>query len=108
MFNFSKKEEFNNEEIFKRNLISELERIYEINANYGLSGNAYLPGNNEVEIMINKILELKNSQIREEFLLNSDTIEFVTQMDYVKDMVDNITIQKESVYRGNSKESRDE
>lgn len=99
MFNFSKKEEFNNEEIFKRNLISELERIYEINANYGLSGNAYLPGNNEVEIMINKILELKNSQIREEFLLNSDTIEFVTQMDYVKDMVDNITIQKESVYR---------
>lgn len=99
MFNFIKKEELNNEEDFKRNLISELEKIYEINANYGLSGNAYLTGNNEVEIMINKILELKNSQIREQFLLNSDTIEFVTQMNYVKDMVDNITIQKESIHQ---------
>lgn len=99
MFNFTKREEFNSDEIFKRNLISELERIYEINSNYGLSGNAYLSGNNEVEIMINKILELKNSQIREQFLLNSDMIEFVTQMDYVKDMVDNIIIQKESIYQ---------
>ena len=97
MFNFIKKEESNNEEIFKRNLIDELERIYEINENYGLSGNAYLLGNNEVEIMINKILELKNSQIRKQFLLNSDMIEFITKMDYVKDMVDNISIQKESI-----------
>ena len=78
-------------------MIVELERIYEINANYGLSGDAYLQGNNEVEIMINKILELKNSQVREQFLLNSELIEFVTQMDYVKDMVDHISIQKESV-----------
>ncbi len=97
MFDFVKKEESNDEEIFKRNLIDELERIYEINANYGFSGNAYLLGNNEVEIMINKILELKNSQIRKQFLLNSDMIEFITQMDYVKDMVDNIEIQKESI-----------
>ena len=47
--------------------------------------------------MINKLLELKTSQVREQFLLNSDLIEFVTQMDYVKDMVDSISIQKESV-----------
>lgn len=97
MFNFSKKKEINQEEIFKSHLIGELEKIYEINANYGTSGNAYLQENNEVEKMINKILELKNSQIRQQFLANSEMIEFVTQMDYVKDMVDNISIQKESV-----------
>lgn len=94
---FRKKRELTQEEIFQRNLVNELERIYEINKNYGLSGDAYIRGNNEVEIMINKILELKNSQIREQFLLNSEILEFVTQMTYVKDMVDHISIQKESV-----------
>lgn len=97
MFIFNKKTEPMQEEIFQRDLVDKLERIYELNADYGLSGDAYLPGNNEVEIMINKILELKNSQVREQFLLNSEIIEFVTQMDYVKDMVDHISIQKESV-----------
>lgn len=97
MFNFNKNKDLKQEEVFTRNLVNQLEKIYEINANYGLSGDAYLQGNNEVEEMINKILELKNSQVREQFLLNSEIIEFVTQMDYVKDMVDKISIQKESV-----------
>jgi methyl-accepting chemotaxis protein len=97
MFNFSKKKETTQETTFINNLVKELEKIYEINATYGLSGNAYLDGNSELEKMINKILELKNSQIREQFLQNTGIIEFVTQMDYVKDMVDNISIQKESI-----------
>ncbi|MGE8077402.1 methyl-accepting chemotaxis protein [Peribacillus loiseleuriae] len=97
MFKFGKSSEVNQEDFSTNQLINELERIYEMNANYGVSGDAYLQGNNEVEIMINKILELKNSQVREQFLLNSDLIEFVTQMDYVKDMVDHIAIQKESM-----------
>ncbi|MCQ6275650.1 hypothetical protein JMM81_11840 [Bacillus sp. V3B] len=97
MFNFTKKRESDQVEVFTSQLIQELERIYEANANFGISGEAYLPGNNEVEKMINKLLELKTSQVREQFLLNSDLIEFVTGMDYVKDMVDSISLQKESV-----------
>ncbi|MBA9028298.1 methyl-accepting chemotaxis protein [Peribacillus huizhouensis] len=97
MFKFSKNKELAQGNYSENQLIVELERIYEMNANYELSGDAYLQGNNEVEIMINKILELKNTQVREQFLLNSELIEFVTQMDYVKDMVDHISIQKESV-----------
>jgi methyl-accepting chemotaxis protein len=65
MFNFNKNKDLKQEEVFTRNLVNQLEKIYEINANYGLSGDAYLQGNNEVEEMINKILELKNSQVRE-------------------------------------------
>ncbi len=89
--------ENNNEEIWKNNLLNDLKKVYEINKNYGVSGNGYLEGNSELELMINKLLELKNFQVREQFLLNSDILEFITQMDYVKDMVDNIAIQKRSV-----------
>ena len=97
MFNFMKKRESDQVEGFTSQLIQELERIYEIHANFGISGEAYLPGNSELEKMINKILELKTSQVREQFLLNSDLIEFVTGMDHVKDMVDSISLQKKSV-----------
>ena len=97
MFTFRKKKERIQEETYTKDLLDNLEKICEIHADYGISGEAYLPGNNELEKMINKILELKTSQIREQFLLNSEIIEFVTQMDYVKDMVDHISIQKESV-----------
>ncbi len=97
MFNFTKKKESDQLEIFTSQLIQELERIYDANANFGISGEAYLPGNSDLEKMINKLLELKTSQVREQFLLNSDLIEFVTGMDYVKDMVDSISLQKESV-----------
>ena len=97
MFNFMKKRESDQVEGFTSQLIQELERIYEIDANFGISGEAYLPGNSELEKMINKILELKTSQVREQFLLNSDLIEFVTGMDHVKDMVDSISLQKKSV-----------
>lgn len=87
----------NNEDIWKSNLINEIKRVYELNKNYENSGNGYLEGDSELVLMINKLLELKNSQIREQFLLNTDILEFVTQMDYVKDMVDNISIQKKSM-----------
>lgn len=98
MFNLKKEKEIcNKEEDWKNNLINELKRIYEINQNYNFDENGYLEGNSELEIMINKLLELKNSQVREQFLLNIDSLEFVTQMDYVKDMVDNISFQKKSM-----------
>jgi methyl-accepting chemotaxis protein len=95
----SKKEKdiYNHEEIWESNLINELKRVYEVNKNYENTGNGCLEGDSELELMINKLLELKNSQIREQFLLNTDILEFVTQMDYVKDMVDNISIQKKSM-----------
>ena len=64
---------------------------------FGISGEAYLPGNSELEKMINKLLELKASQVREQSLLNSDLIEFVTGVDHVKDMVNSISLQKKSV-----------
>lgn len=98
MFGLKKEKGTNNsEEIWKSNLINDLKRIYELNKDYGVSGNAYLEGDSELVLMINKLLELKNFQVREQFLLNNDILEFVTQMDYVKDMVDNISMQKKSM-----------
>ena len=83
---------------YEQNLIEELEKLYELNANFGASrDSAYLKGNTELEIAINKILELKNTQVREQFLLNSELIEYVTNMTYIKDMVDHISIQKKSI-----------
>lgn len=80
-----------------KNVIHELELLYETNANYTDLGNGYLPGDSELERMINKVLELKNSQIKQQFLANSGLIEFVTHMSYVKDMVYNISSQKKSI-----------
>jgi methyl-accepting chemotaxis protein len=94
MFSFRKKQELTTEHSYLNHLVEVLKRIYEINENYGIQGNAYLDGNTEIERMINKIIELKSSQIREQFLQNSDMIEFITQMNYVKDMVDNINLQR--------------
>lgn len=98
MFGSKKEKNINsNEDIGKSNLINELKRAYEVNKNYENTGDGYLKGDSELELMINKLLELKNSQIREQFLLNTDILEFVTQMDYVKDMIDNISLQKKSM-----------
>ena len=83
---------------YEQNLIEELEKLYELNANFGASrASAYLEGNTELEISINKILELKNTQVREQFLLNSELIEYVTNMTYIKDMVDHISTQRKSI-----------
>ena len=98
MFGSKKEKNINsNEDIWKSNLINELKRAYEVNKNYENTGDGYLKGDSELVLMINKLLELKNSQIREQFLLNTDILEFVTQMDYVKDMIDNISLQKKSM-----------
>lgn len=72
MFNKRKKEYSNQEKVFYSNLISELERVYEVNKNYTPPNNAYLEGDSEIEIMLNKIIELKSSHIREQFLQNGD------------------------------------
>lgn len=100
MFRLSRKKEvLNNEDTFTEYLVRELQKVYNQNENYdGLSDDIpYLSGNSEVEVMINKLLELKNFQIREQFLKNIEIMEFVTQMDYVKDMVDYISVQKASM-----------
>ncbi|MBT2655291.1 hypothetical protein J7E81_08545 [Bacillus sp. ISL-18] len=98
MFIFGQRKEAPTQEESSLHLVKQLEKIFELNSNYGVSQeNAYLEGNGELENIINKILELKNSQVREMFLLNSELIEFVTQMDYVKEMVDHISFQKASV-----------
>lgn len=97
MFNNRKKENSNKEKVFGSNLISELESVYEVNKSYTPPNNAYLEGNSEIEIMINKIIELKSSHIREQFLQNGDIIEAFTHMNYVKDMVDSISLQKKSM-----------
>jgi len=98
MFGSKKEKNINsNEDIWKSNLINEIKRAYEVNKNYENTGDGYLKGDSELVLMINKLLELKNSQIREQFLLNTEILEFVTQMDYVKDMIDNISFQKKSM-----------
>lgn len=78
-------------------LLNDLEKVYKLNRNYDNSDSGYLSGKSELEKAINKVLELKNAQIREQFLINSQLIEFVTGMVYVKDMVDSITYQKEAI-----------
>ncbi|MFS0820147.1 methyl-accepting chemotaxis protein [Bacillus sp. 1P02SD] len=94
-----KREEANKDKALTDYLVGELQRVYKQNENYdGLSKEIpYLSGDSEIELWINKLLELKNSQIREQFLRNVETMEFVTQMDYVKDMVDYISVQKSSM-----------
>lgn len=57
----------------------------------------YLEGKNDLEQEINRVLELKNSQIRTLFLFNAQMIEYVTHMDYIKDMIDSIKEQKVAI-----------
>lgn len=97
MLNFTKKKEYNQDTINEDYLVKELEKIYEFNKNCITFGNGYLKGDTKVEIAINKLLKLKNSQVREQFLKICEIIGFITQMDYVKEMVDNISLQKEYV-----------
>ncbi|AJG98210.1 hypothetical protein LF65_01605 [Clostridium beijerinckii] len=98
MFNITKKNKSSQQDVNNdENLVAELEKIYEFNKNSIAMGSGYLKGNSKVEIAINKLLELKNFQVREQFHRNCDIIEFVTQMEYVKEMVDNISLQKDYV-----------
>lgn len=99
MFLLNRKREETKEDDFTKYLVEELQTVYKQNENYdGLSKDIpYLSGDSEVEVWINKLLELKNAQIREQFLRNIEIMEFVTQMDYVKDMVDYISEQKASM-----------
>ena len=76
----------------------QLQFIDEKSKNYGTTDEKmYLDGDNDLEQEINRLLELKNSQIRTLFLFNAQMIEFVTQMDYVKDMIDWINEQKVAI-----------
>ncbi|WP_171038047.1 methyl-accepting chemotaxis protein [Aquibacillus sediminis] len=82
----------------ERSLLEELDRIYQLNADFGASmESGYLQGDTPLVHKINELLQLKNSQLREQFLLNSELIEYVTEMTYVKDMVDQISYQKNSI-----------
>lgn len=57
----------------------------------------YIDEDSEEAIVINKILKQKNNHIQHQFELVNELLQFITQMDFVKDMLAEISIQKNSV-----------
>jgi len=100
MFNNEKKLELIKLENYQKTLIERLDDLCRISDVYNQENgdHGYLEANNELEEAINRILKVKTDQVKASFLKNSEMIEYVTQMDYIKEMVDNIDTQKIAVH----------
>ena len=98
MFN-KKNQEINEQENYQKNLIERLDDLCRISDDYHQENGdkGYLEANNELEEAINRVLKVKTAQVKALFSKNSEIIEYVTQMDYIKEMVDNLDNQKSSV-----------
>ncbi|SEW24008.1 methyl-accepting chemotaxis protein [[Clostridium] fimetarium] len=99
MFNQTKKLEIIKNENYQKNLIERLNTLCTISDVYNQEkgDNGYLEASNELEEAINRLIKVKTNQVKALFLKNSEMIEYVTQMDYIKEMVDNIDTQRNSV-----------
>ena len=99
MFNKKNMLELIKNENYQKNLIERLNNLCRISDVYSQEegDNGYLDANNALEETINRLLKVKTDQVKSLFLKNSEIIEYVTQMDYIKEMVDNIKAQKNSV-----------
>jgi len=99
MFNKKNKSELIKNENYQKDLIERLDNLSKISDVYNQENgdNGYLEANNDLEEAINRLLKVKTDQVKSLFLKNSEIIEYVTQMDYIKEMVDNIKTQKNSV-----------
>jgi len=99
MFNQTKKLEIVKNENYQKNLIERLNTLCTISDVYNQEkgDNGYLEASNELEEAINRLIKVKTNQVKALFLKNSEMIEYVTQMDYIKEMVDNIDTQRNSV-----------
>lgn len=98
MFKRKKKQEKNDDDLYVRELISRLDEICRVSDIYAAEkgDKGYLEETNELEAAINRLIRVKTAQTRALFVKNSEIIEFVTQMDYIKEMVDNLDTQKSS------------
>ncbi|SEV99367.1 methyl-accepting chemotaxis protein [[Clostridium] fimetarium] len=98
MFSKKKKRKVNELENYQINLIERINVLCRVTDNYVLvKGDVgYLEGNDELEKAINKLLLIKTTQVKTLFIKNSEMIEYVTQMDYIKELVDSIDSQKRS------------
>lgn len=97
MFNLKKNKRIKEEDEYSR-IIIELEDIYEKSQNYLLRDIPLkLSGNSDLELEINKVLELKDSQIRKLFMRINDVIEFITHMTYIKDMLDRLSQERQDI-----------
>lgn len=97
---FFKKKLSKENDIKKIHLIQELERLCSLNEIFqeeNFKEKMYLDERGELEKSINKLLRLKNQQVRKQFLTNNNILEYITQMNYVKNMIDNIVNQKKYV-----------
>lgn len=99
MFKSRKKKEENGHDLYFKDLIGRLDEICRVSEVYSAEkgDQGYLEETNELEAAINRVISVKTAQTRALFVKNSDIIEFVTQMDYIKEMVDNLETQKGSV-----------
>lgn len=99
MFKSKKKQKENDQNLYFKELISRLDEICRVSDVYSAEkgDQGYLEENNELEVAINRLIRVKTAQTRSLFVKNSEIIEFVTQMDYIKEMVDNLEDQKSSV-----------
>lgn len=84
---------------YRRNLIDKLENICKASDVYSAEKGdmGYLDEEDELEAAINRLIKVKTAQTRALFVKNAEIIEFVTQMDYIKEMVENLITQKDSV-----------
>ena len=100
MFNKEQKLELIKQENYQTDLIKRIDDLCRISDVYSQEkgDNGYLEGNTELEEAINRLLKVKTDQTKALFLKNSEMIEYVTQMDYIKEMVDNIDTQKSAVH----------
>lgn len=98
MFNDKKKNEANNFDIYQKKLIEKLDNLCSISNEYNSAIDVgYLEENDELEAAINRLIKVKTAQVRALFGKNTEIIDYITQMDYIKDMVDNLDTQKSSV-----------
>ena len=99
MFNKKKKQETNEFENYQKSLIERLDGLCIVSDLYHQENgdNGYLEANTELEEAINRLLKVKTMQVKSLFKKNSEIMEYVTQMDYIKEMVDNLDIQKTSI-----------
>lgn len=99
MFDKKKRHEASELENYQKRLIEKLENLCKVSDSYNQEAGdkGYLEADDELEDAINRLLKVKTNQVKALFAKNSEIIEYVTQMDYIKEMIDNLDTQKNSV-----------
>lgn len=78
-------------------MIEELRHLNLVHAHYDGRANGYLTKDDELSKEINKILKLKSTQLRNDYLGLMELTAKITDMDAIMDMIEKISIQKADI-----------